>query len=335
MSQARVDENGHDGGRTTVQGHLPGGLEGRPGSRGAPGPKGRRDRGRAARPGRGGGDGGVGAARPLARAATPRTRSPADTADLIARSLMSRSRTCTRSARSDYADFEQDRSRYPTRGLSRGCSRNPNPDPPGTPECAFARRAFGTSLRAQLELGRLGAVLGHCDICMRESEIQVLRCPRFLILAAAAESGCVGAAYYGTHCGSIENPSATSTPGHLFKGSAGHVATADQVRQDWGAASETQTCGDGVERWTYFGAIRWKGVLVFAVVLPIPLLIPVGRERVSIDFRNGVAVAGDAITSEELWSAFLGLHLHNGWTAEIKSLDLPDMPSPQLEKASG
>jgi hypothetical protein len=155
-----------------------------------------------------------------------------------------------------------------------------------------------------------------------------------LAFAAAADSGCVGIAYYGAHEGSVANPSAASVPGYLFKGSKGHVATADQVRRDWGPATEIESRGDGVERWSYYGAMRWNGVLVFAVVLPIPLLVPVGRERVSIDFRDGVAVAGDAITSEELWSAFLGLHLHNGWTAEMKSRDLPEMPSVQLEKAS-
>jgi len=41
---------------------------------------------------------------------------------------------------------------------------------------------------------------------------------------------------------------------------------------------------------------------------------------------------GGAVNSESLGSAFPGLHLHDGWTAEIKCRDLPDTPSVQLEK---
>jgi hypothetical protein len=43
-------------------------------------------------------------------------------------------------------------------------------------------------------------------------------------------------------------------------------------------------------------------------------------------------MAGGAVISESLGSAFLGLHLHDGWTAETNSRDLADMPSVQLER---
>jgi len=147
-------------------------------------------------------------------------------------------------------------------------------------------------------------------------------------------SGCIGAEYYGTHYGSTTIPCAASTPGHLFEGALQFVATDEQVRRDWGDPSEVSFGDNGLERWTYYGSLRWNGLLLLAVVIPIPLFVPLGRERVSIDFRNGKAVFGEAIASEDLWQAFLGLHLHDGWTAKAGSRDLSQIPEVRVTRAS-
>src|SRR6185436_8296771 len=118
---------------------------------------------------------------------------------------------------------------------------------------------------------------------------------------------CVGVVYYGAHHGELKSPSCARTPPGSFQSSAPYawnpVATSDLVRQDWGAPDQVEVHSDGIERWTYYGGVRWAGVVFCAVVVPIPLFVPVGRERVSIDFRGGVAESAEAVVSEELWHA--------------------------------
>ncbi|WP_079436729.1 hypothetical protein [Zoogloea sp. LCSB751] len=45
-----------------------------------------------------------------------------------------------------------------------------------------------------------------------------------------------------------------------------------------------------MERWIYNKDVAWTGVLLFAVIVPIPLLVPVGHDHLAIDFRNDVLV---------------------------------------------
>ena len=118
-------------------------------------------------------------------------------------------------------------------------------------------------------------------------------------------------------------------------GAIEYAATVEQVRRDWREPHEVSAREDGTERWTYYGTLCWNGLLLFAVVIPIPLLVPVGHERVSVDFRNGTAVFGEAIASEELWQAFLGIHLHDGWAAQAGSRQWSQIPETRLSRASG
>ena len=92
--------------------------------------------------------------------------------------------------------------------------------------------------------------------------------------------------------------------------------------------------GDGTELWTYTGGLRWNGVLLFVVIVPIPLLVPVGRDQVTLRFRGGEAVFGEAIASDETWEAFVGLHLHQGWTAMAGGRDLSKIPDVDLGRES-
>ena len=146
------------------------------------------------------------------------------------------------------------------------------------------------------------------------------------IVVAAFGSGCVGAAYLGSHHGEVEFPSVGADVGDLSEGDAKHVATAEVVRRNWGAPDRVETRADGTERWSYYGPLRWKGLLIYAVVLPIPLLVPVGRERASIVFRDDVAVSGDAIASAERWEIFAGYLMHEGWTTRMGRDPIEGMP---------
>jgi len=155
-----------------------------------------------------------------------------------------------------------------------------------------------------------------------------------LLALLIASSGCLGVASFGNHSGSTSAPGISSKPGRLLDGSAAHVVSDTELRSAWGEPDEVTILGDGTERWTYVGGLRWNGVVLFAAIIPIPLLVPVGRELVTIRFRGGEAAFGEAIGSEEMWEAFVGWHLHRGWTAMAGGLNLARIPDVDLGRPS-
>jgi len=55
-----------------------------------------------------------------------------------------------------------------------------------------------------------------------------------------------------------------------------------------------EATADGTELWTYKSHVRWSGVVLFAVI-PIPLVVPVGRESKSVSVRDGVVVSASRV----------------------------------------
>jgi hypothetical protein len=158
---------------------------------------------------------------------------------------------------------------------------------------------------------------------------------RTLLLALlTASSGCLGVVLFGNHHGSTSTPQISSKPGLLLEGSDAHVVSDSEVRRAWGEPDEVTKLGDGTERWTYVGGLRWNGVVLVVVFVPIPLLVPVGREQVTIRFRGGESMFGEAIGSEGTWEAFIGWHLHRGWTAMAGGQDLARIPDIDLGRES-
>jgi len=155
-----------------------------------------------------------------------------------------------------------------------------------------------------------------------------------LLALLIAPSGCLGVASFGNHYGSTSTPRISRKPGLLLDGSDAHVVSDTEVRRAWGEPDEVTRPGDGTELWTYVGGLRWNGVVLLVVFVPIPLLVPVGREQVTIRFRSGEAVFGEASASEETWEAFVGWHLHRGWTAMAGGLNLTRIPDVDLGRES-
>jgi len=155
-----------------------------------------------------------------------------------------------------------------------------------------------------------------------------------LLALLTASPGCLGVASFGNRSGSTSTPQISSKPGRLLEDTASHVVTDTEVRSAWGEPDEVTSLGDGTERWTYVGGLRWNGVVLVVVIVPIPLLIPVGREQVTFRFRGGESVIGEAIGSEETWEAFVGWHLHRGWTAMAGGLNLEKIPDVDLGRPS-
>ena len=67
-----------------------------------------------------------------------------------------------------------------------------------------------------------------------------------------------------------------------------------QMRHAWGEPDEIQV-GTNTERWLYKKDRLWTGIWGAVVVIPIPLLVPTGRERMAIDFE------GDQVSSVKVF----------------------------------
>lgn len=71
------------------------------------------------------------------------------------------------------------------------------------------------------------------------------------------------------------------------------------LQQHWGEPREKLALNDGRETWIYGHDLRWSGVMLY-LLLPIPLLVPVGRETTSVDFENGQAVSVSRVEESEI-----------------------------------
>ena len=157
---------------------------------------------------------------------------------------------------------------------------------------------------------------------------------RSLLASQLALCGCIGAEYTGSHSAGTMFPCIATKPGQLFESAHDYVVTESRLREAWGEPAEVTTRDDGSRRWTYYGSMRLNGILLLVVVVPLPLFVPVGRERVSVDFKDGSAVFGEAVASEELWQVFAGLHLHDGWTLKAEERAWSGVPEVSLQSGS-
>ena len=66
------------------------------------------------------------------------------------------------------------------------------------------------------------------------------------------------------------------------------------VLDRYGEPDRVEKAADGTEVWTYKSHVRWSGV-VLCVVIPIPLVLPVGRESTSFTVRDGVVVSASQV----------------------------------------
>lgn len=111
------------------------------------------------------------------------------------------------------------------------------------------------------------------------------------ILASSVLSGCVGVAVgtYGTFESESESFKLTDKRNEFGYGMADEVITKEHLMELWGAPNEIFSAGS-CEVLTYYDGYTWSGVGAFFVVVPVPLLVPSGRDENRFYFRNGEAL---------------------------------------------
>ncbi len=120
-----------------------------------------------------------------------------------------------------------------------------------------------------------------------------------LLTACLLLQGCVGVVFPGTRTKTQDEPLVRekSVYGALDQRPLREPrTTAVSLRQRWGEPTSISqiTAGSGGELWTYeFGRV-WYGVIP-SVVIPIPLALPLGREKVLFQVVNGEVVSAESI----------------------------------------
>src|SRR3974390_105990 len=72
--------------------------------------------------------------------------------------------------------------------------------------------------------------------------------------------------------------------------------TPDILRKYWNGPDLVSHGAGSDEIWTYKSRLIWKGVVPF-VIVPIPLILPVAREKVCLTLRDGDVVSGSTTRS--------------------------------------
>jgi hypothetical protein len=115
-----------------------------------------------------------------------------------------------------------------------------------------------------------------------------------MLLFCPLLQGCVGFVIAKEHTEVTNNPVIALHRTSLFPAhsqNSNPVYTSDWLQKHWGRPDRIYQVGSGPgagvdEVWTYrFGPI-WKGVIP-ALIVPIPLVLPVAREKVSFTLHDG------------------------------------------------
>ncbi|MFO0717347.1 MAG: hypothetical protein U0233_10755 [Nitrospira sp.] len=122
--------------------------------------------------------------------------------------------------------------------------------------------------------------------------------PRYLrlvlgIAVAASVHGCVGLGAWtlGTRTESSEQPKIEQIRGAINLRKADtdtDLKTAGELRTRWGEPDQIEQRDDGKEEWIYStGGLRWSGMVLYLVIVPLPAMLPVGSQSVSFVVHEG------------------------------------------------
>ena len=121
----------------------------------------------------------------------------------------------------------------------------------------------------------------------------------FLVALGLLVQGCVGFVFLKPHTEVINNPAVApygDEPDDITKRDSneatnGVVYTSQWLQENWGAPKHIRhASGDSNQVWTYKFDRIWAGPIPL-VIVPIPLVLPVARAKVSFTLREGEVVS--------------------------------------------
>lgn len=150
-----------------------------------------------------------------------------------------------------------------------------------------------------------------------EKRDPLMRLTLLALVSACLLSGCFGAGPVTTKVRSLDIHESDRYPekqcpspesGHLEYCTTNMAPpnTQIQFRSIWGEPKSKGTSNE-VEYWTYNGDLAWRGLVIFAII-PIPLLVPVGHNDVTLYFKRGKLTQ---ITEEYGYGSYAICGLHS------------------------
>jgi hypothetical protein len=132
-----------------------------------------------------------------------------------------------------------------------------------------------------------------------------------LVILCLFIQGCVGVGALETHTKTLQNPALSDAAsanglGSIHPGqTVTNAYTAAWLKDHWGEPKSIRHAGttDLDEVWTYKFGPRWNGVVV-VVLVPIPIALPVGRERVQLVLRDGCVTSGTQTRTQTVGEGF-------------------------------
>jgi hypothetical protein len=145
-----------------------------------------------------------------------------------------------------------------------------------------------------------------------------------IIAASLTLQGCIGVGAWtlGTRTESSDRPKVGQTRGSLdvhTVATEGTLKTATDLRARWGEPDRVVPREPGQEEWIYeTDGLRWSGIVLYVVVVPLPAMVPVGSQYVSILIRDGhieSAARTDWSFKDAAYCGFFGM-MYGGWQCE-------------------
>ncbi|MDH3280931.1 MAG: hypothetical protein OEQ18_07355 [Gammaproteobacteria bacterium] len=127
-----------------------------------------------------------------------------------------------------------------------------------------------------------------------------------LITSAVFLSGCagLGVAVRGNYEAAMTNPRINVEKGGLWEGGSKPWLKSEDLLKYWGVPDRTEQTDTRTQLWRYNFEIRWNGIGVLVVIVPIPLIVPVGRDYIEFRIENDWVVS--ARSKEDSWIAMYG-----------------------------
>jgi len=82
---------------------------------------------------------------------------------------------------------------------------------------------------------------------------------------------------------------------------------ANTLEKYWGKPDRRLELGKGTEQWQYrLDRLRWRGAFIFVFFIPVPLLIPIGHDYVTLLIQEGQVLSAKKVTGTTKGEFFCG-----------------------------
>jgi len=119
-----------------------------------------------------------------------------------------------------------------------------------------------------------------------------------LTAATICLSGCAGLGIvtFGNQEATIANPRINIEKGGLSgEDRPAPWTKAEDLLKAWGAPDERKEADSKAQLWTYRLGVRWNGIVAIAVIIPVPLIVPVGSDYVEFRIENDWVVSARTV----------------------------------------